>query len=114
MKAVIEITEKAKEILLQKLENSNKENIKLSLKTTGCSGNSYNMAFVELNEINRFDEIIVLDNKKFVIDSKAVMAILGTKMDWIENGFDSKFEFKNPNVDPNSFCGCGESFKITK
>lgn len=34
---------------------------------------------------------------KVVVDSKAVMVLLGTKMDYVEDDIKAEFVFKNPN-----------------
>ena len=47
---------------------------------------------------------------KVFIDPKAIMYLLGTKMDYKEDKFSSSFVFNNPNETER--CGCGESFKI--
>jgi iron-sulfur cluster assembly protein len=54
---------------------------------------------------------VVKDNGVEVfIDPKAIMYLLGTKMDYKEDKFSSSFVFNNPNETER--CGCGESFKI--
>jgi len=45
-----------------------------------------------------------------VIDPKAVMFLLGTEMDFVEEKFKSGFVFTNPNE--KGRCGCGESFHV--
>ncbi len=45
---------------------------------------------------------------KVVIDSKALMSIIGSEMDYVESELSSQFTFKNPNVKES--CGCGLSF----
>lgn len=47
---------------------------------------------------------------KVVIDSKAIMSVLGTEMDFIETDLQSQFTFNNPNVKES--CGCGQSFSV--
>jgi len=47
---------------------------------------------------------------KIVVDSKAVMSLLGTEMDYIEDDLKSQFIFKNPNA--KEMCGCGQSFSV--
>jgi len=34
---------------------------------------------------NKFDEVIQKDKYKIIIDSKALMALVGTEMDYVEN-----------------------------
>jgi iron-sulfur cluster assembly accessory protein len=47
---------------------------------------------------------------KVVVDNKAVMYLLGTKMDYVEDDLKSEFIFVNPNS--KGACGCGESFNV--
>jgi len=56
------------------------------------------------------DEVISVDNIKIFIDASATMNILGSKIDYIDNGIESGFIFKNPNE--KGRCGCGESFSV--
>ena len=45
-----------------------------------------------------------------IIDPKAVMYLLGTEMDFVEEKMKSGFVFVNPNE--KGRCGCGESFHV--
>ena len=56
------------------------------------------------------DEEISVDNIKVFIDASATMYILGSKIDYIDNGVESGFVFSNPNEKER--CGCGESFSV--
>ena len=53
---------------------------------------------------------ISIDNIKIFIDASATMYILGSKIDYIDNGMESGFVFSNPNE--KGRCGCGESFSV--
>lgn len=85
--------------------------IKIGLKRKGCSGLSYEMSFVDSNDISKSDEVIGTEyGDKVVIDSKAIMFLTGTQMDFIEETLGSRFVFNNPNQ--KSSCGCGKSFTV--
>ena len=43
-------------------------------------------------------------------DPKAVMFIIGTEMDYVDEKLQSGFVFRNPNE--KGRCGCGESFHV--
>ena len=45
-----------------------------------------------------------------IVDSKALMFLIGTEMDYIDNEIKSEFVFNNPNA--KGECGCGESFHV--
>ena len=82
--------------------------IQVGVRTAGCSGMSYTIDFVE--EIADDAELIEADGVKVVIDPNAVMYLVGTEMDFVEDKLGSAFKFKNPNEAGR--CGCGESFTI--
>ena len=42
------------------------------------------------------------------IAPNALMQVIGTEMDWVEDKLSAQFVFNNPNA--VSVCGCGESF----
>jgi iron-sulfur cluster assembly protein len=62
-------------------------------------------------EQGRFDEVIEDKGARVLIDSKAVMFLLGTEMDYQVDKLRSGFVFNNPNQ--TSACGCGESVQLT-
>lgn len=52
-------------------------------------------------------------NKEFInvhIDPNAIINIVGTNMDFVEDEVGSEFTFNNPNA--KGGCGCGESFNV--
>lgn len=58
-----------------------------------------------VKEWSKLDEVIERDNFTLVVDSKALMAVVGTEMDYVENELGSEFVFNNPNE--KGRCGCG-------
>lgn len=82
--------------------------IKLAVKPTGCSGYSYSLDFAR--EIGPQDEVVEADGVRLVVDPMAMMFVLGTEIDWVEDRLGSQFVFRNPNE--KSRCGCGESFSV--
>ena len=44
------------------------------------------------------DESVEQDGVKVLIDSRALMSILGSEMDWVEDKLNQKFVFRNPNI----------------
>ncbi|KAL6935365.1 related to iron-sulfur cluster assembly accessory protein Isa1, putative [Hanseniaspora guilliermondii] len=82
--------------------------IKIGVTSKGCSGLSYDLQYV--NGPNKFDEIVEQDGVKVIIDSKALLTIIGSEMDWIDDKLSNRFVFKNPNT--KGTCGCGESFHV--
>ena len=105
----ITLTEVAADRVRTFLENRGKGvGLHLGIKTHGCSGMAYVMEFAD--EIGNHDEVVDLGDMKILIDPKAIMFILGTEMDFVEEKLSSGFVFRNPNE--KGRCGCGESFHV--
>ncbi|KAH0714369.1 hypothetical protein KY284_007274 [Solanum tuberosum] len=64
-----------------------------------------------LNNKGKFDELIEDKGVKILIDPKALMHVIGTEMDFVDDKLRSEFIFVNPNA--TGQCGCGESFMTT-
>ena len=62
------------------------------------------------DHVSKFDEIVEDKGVTILVDPKAVMFILGTEMDYVEEKLQSGFVFRNPNE--KGRCGCGESFHV--
>ena len=81
---------------------------RIGVKKGGCAGMEYTMDWAE--EAERFDEVIEDKGARVLIDSKAVMFLLGTEMDYQIDKLRAGFIFNNPNQ--TSACGCGESVQL--
>ncbi|WP_297189445.1 iron-sulfur cluster assembly protein IscA [uncultured Porticoccus sp.] len=82
--------------------------IRLGVKTTGCSGLSYVLEFVD--QQGEDDQVFSCGEAKLFIDPKSLTYLDGTELDFVKEGLNEGFQFKNPNVKEE--CGCGESFHI--
>ena len=91
---------------IEKRENS--LGLRLGVTPTGCSGYSYVINFAE--EIGADDVIFENKGVKVVIDPEALALIDGTEVDFVKNGLNEAFSFRNPNI--KGECGCGESFNV--
>ena len=80
--------------------------LRLSVKKTGCSGFAY--------VVNYADEIGAEKPEIFVnatiVDRASLGYIDGTEVDFVKQGLNEAFRFRNPNV--KGECGCGESFTV--
>ena len=82
--------------------------VKVGVRSRGCSGLSYTFEYAD--EVSKFDEVVEKDGIRVLIDPKAVMFLIGTEMDFVEEQLKSGFVFRNPNE--KGRCGCGESFHV--
>ncbi len=80
--------------------------LRVSIKKTGCSGWGYEVDFAAA--INPDDQIFDQDGVKLIVDNEALKLIDGTVIDFVQEGINRVFRFKNPNA--TGECGCGESF----
>lgn len=82
--------------------------LRISVGTKGCSGMSYEMAWVETPAPT--DEIVKSHELTVLVDRKATLFLIGTVMDYKEDKLTRGFTFENPNE--KGRCGCGESFHV--
>ena len=82
--------------------------IRLAIKTTGCSGLMY--VIEPVDEPQPEDIQFTRQGIDVYVDPKSMVYIDGTEMDYVKQGLNEGFEFKNPNVQGE--CGCGESFTV--
>ena len=108
---MISLSEIAYEKVKHQLQKRGKGvGIKLGVKTTGCSGLAYTLEYVD-EYIDDKSTINYAQQDFFVIvDKKSDVYLNGLTMDWVRNGLNEGFDFKNPNE--RDRCGCGESFRI--
>jgi iron-sulfur cluster assembly protein len=105
----ITITEAAAQHVRRYLDNRGKGlGIRLAVRTSGCSGMAYEMEFVD--ELQDEDQVFEDHGVKVVIDSKSLVYLDGTEVDYAREGLNEGFKFNNPNA--KSECGCGESFGV--
>jgi iron-sulfur cluster assembly protein len=109
--SMITITEQAYSKILKSLQKRGKGvGIRLGVKTTGCSGLAYTLEYVD--EYKAEVGVTNFAQRDFVvlIDAKSLQYLNGTIVDFVRNGLNEGFEFRNPNE--RDRCGCGESFRV--
>ena len=82
--------------------------LRVGVKKTGCSGYAYVIDYAD--EIADDDHIFEAHGVKVAVDPKSLSFIDGTEVDFVKEGINEAFKFRNPNV--TGECGCGESFNI--
>ena len=82
--------------------------LRLGIKTSGCSGLAYVLEFVD--ELNEDDNVFEQDGVKVIVDTKSLVYLDGTQLDFVKEGLNEGFKFINQNVKDQ--CGCGESFNV--
>ena len=111
MSSILTFSDQAKTRLKEIMSSDEYKNalgLRISVKSGGCAGMTYDMNYVE--QLVDGDEKIEVEGVNVFIDPKAIMYLLGTQMDYKVDKFTSSFVFNNPNETER--CGCGESFKI--
>jgi len=82
--------------------------LRLGVTQTGCSGYSYVINYAD--SIDESDVVFEDKGIKVVVDPDALALIDGTEVDFVKNGLNEAFSFRNPNI--SGECGCGESFNV--
>ena len=108
--AVMSMTDAAAERARGLIANADRPviGLRVGIKNGGCAGMSYTVEFAEAK--NPLDEVVEDKGVTLLVDSKALMFLLGTTLDYETTKLASTFTFRNPNQ--VSACGCGESVSI--
>jgi iron-sulfur cluster assembly protein len=82
--------------------------IRLGVKRTGCSGWAYVIDYAD----NGTGEEVVFEDRevRVYVDPEHLKLIDGTEVDFVKQGLNEAFRFRNPNI--KGECGCGESFSV--
>ncbi|ODP96904.1 MULTISPECIES: iron-sulfur cluster assembly protein IscA [Salinivibrio] len=105
----ITMTQAASDRVRAFLDNRGKGiGLRLGVRTSGCSGMAYVLEFAD--ELQEGDQVFERDGVKVIVDSKSLLYLEGTELDFVKEGLNEGFQFNNPNV--SSECGCGESFNV--
>ena len=110
------ITNDAIEQISNLLKNQTEKNaLRVGVRSGGCSGMSYTMDFIGGDEINVDDKVYdysLNSEQSFqvVCDPKSLLYIYGMQLDFSKELIGGGFNFVNPNA--SQTCGCGSSFAV--
>jgi iron-sulfur cluster assembly protein len=82
--------------------------LRLSVKTSGCSGYAYALEFADARGAE--DLLFESEGVQLLVDARSLPLVAGTQLDWVREGLNEGFRFNNPNA--AATCGCGESFTV--
>ncbi|OGI37577.1 MAG: iron-sulfur cluster assembly protein IscA [Candidatus Muproteobacteria bacterium RBG_16_62_13] len=105
----ITLTESAAGRVREYLQRRGKgEGLRLGVRSSGCSGKAYVIEYAD--RIEPDDRVYESHGVKVIVDSKSLVYLEGTEVDFAREGLSEGFKFNNPNVLDS--CGCGESFNV--
>ena len=108
---LMEITDAAASRIKMLVEKAGPDviGLRIGVKNGGCVGMSYT---VEMAEDQRPGDSLVADKgANVLIDPKAILFLIGARMDFAATKLSATFTFENPNE--TASCGCGESVSLT-
>ena len=105
----ISLTQSAAERVRSHLQaRGHGEVLRLGVRKTGCSGFAYVIDYAD--DIKSGDLVFENLGVKVFVDPDSLTLIDGTEVDFVKQGLNEAFKFRNPNVTVE--CGCGESFTV--
>jgi iron-sulfur cluster assembly protein len=78
------------------------------VRKTGCSGFAYVVNYAD--ETHPDDLVFEDHGVRVYVDRESLAMIDGTEVDFVKQGLNEAFKFRNPNT--KGECGCGESFTV--
>ena len=106
----IGVTDKAAEKLCELMVAEKKDpatyGLRLGVQGGGCSGLTY---FMDFDTPREDDKVFENKGARVFVDSKSILHVSGSVLDYTEGLMGSGFQIKNPNA--KSSCGCGSSFQ---
>ncbi len=108
--AVVTLTERAAAQMTKIMSRADNDylGVRIGVKNGGCAGMEYTLDYA--SEKASLDEEVSSEGVRILIDPKAILFLLGTRIDYVTEKLSSRFVFENPNQ--TDACGCGESVTI--
>jgi iron-sulfur cluster assembly protein len=82
--------------------------LRIGVRKSGCSGWAYTIDYADTVQAD--DVVFDREGVKVIVDNESLELIDGTEVDFVKDGLNEAFKFRNPNV--KGECGCGESFTV--
>ena len=82
--------------------------LRLGVRKTGCSGFAYVINYAD--EAQPGDVVLEDRGVKVFVEAGSLSLLDGTTVDFVKQGLNEAFRFRNPHV--KGECGCGESFSV--
>jgi len=98
--------EKLCELMVAEKKDPTVYGLRLGVQGGGCSGLTY---FMDFDTPREDDKVFANKGARVFVDSKSILHVSGSILDYTEGLMGSGFQIKNPNA--KSSCGCGSSFQ---
>lgn len=96
---------------IQNEQNISEESpLRISVKSGGCSGLTYDLDFDTNGKIEKNDEQFEDNDIHIIVDMRSYLYLAGTQLDYTSGLTGKGFHFHNPNAART--CSCGESFSL--
>jgi len=82
--------------------------LRLGVRRSGCNGWAYTIDYAD--SVGPADVVFDEAGVKVIVAAESLDLIDGTEVDFVKDGLNEAFKFRNPNV--KGECGCGESFSV--
>ena len=82
--------------------------LRVGIDEKGCSGLAYKIEYAD--KASPLDQVVTDKGVTIFVESRAIMFLIGSEMDYVTDTLQSGFVFNNPNA--KGSCGCGESFHV--
>jgi iron-sulfur cluster assembly protein len=103
----VSLTPSAAERVKQYLEQTpGAIGLSVSVRKSGCSGWTYALDIAK--EAHADEQVFRSHGVDVRVPETALAQLEGTEIDFVSQGLNQQFQFKNPRV--TGQCGCGESF----
>ena len=82
--------------------------LRIGVRRSGCNGWAYTIDYADALEPD--DVVFDAGGVNVIVDPKSLELIDGTEVDFVKEGLNEAFKFRNPKQ--KGECGCGESFSV--